>query len=114
MCGIAEDDARFLPLIRERNGAYLCVPALDRLPAGLDLAAFDLVLFCGVDYVIPERLAHEFGHDTVFCFAGLHDMALYQTLYEFAYTRILDHGFGLFSHSSRIMPWTYQEPAGLR
>jgi hypothetical protein len=41
-------------------------------------------------------------------------MALYQHLYEFAYVRILDHGFGLFSNSSKIVSWMYAGRADLR
>jgi hypothetical protein len=114
LCGIGEDDRRFLPLIRERTGGYACVASLDRLPTGVDLAVFDLVLFCGVDFVIREVQARAISCDTVFCFAGIHDMALYRYLYEFAYVRILDHGFGLFSHSSRIITWMYEIRANSR
>lgn len=114
LCGIGEDDQRFPPLIREQTDNYACVASLGHLPAGLDLAAFDLVLFCGVDYVIPKEQMRQFNRDTVFCFAGIHDMALYRHLYEFVYVRILDQGFGLFSHSPKIIAWTYKKRADSR
>jgi len=108
LCGIREDDQRFLPLIQKRTRNYVCVHSLNCLPTDLDLSAFDLVLFCGVDYLVSKEQMGQFRCETVFCFAGLHDMALYQYLYNFAYVRILDHGFGLFSHSPTITTWIYK------
>ena len=109
ICGIAPEDRMFLPLILEHTARYICADSLYDLPAGLDLATFDLVLFCGIDYSIPAAQAVRFQPETVFCFVGIHDLALYENLHNFRYVRLLDQEFGVFSDSPKITTWRYAE-----
>lgn len=100
---------RVLPIIQEHLVDFVSIDSFHQFE-DLDLSIFDLVLFCGVDYAIPNELANSFNHDTIFCFTGLHDMALYKYLYQYAYVRFLEFGFGLFSHVSKIEDWDFTYP----
>ncbi len=107
LCGVTQDDRRFLSQVIEYTGRYVCIDSLHSLPAELDPVTFDLVLFCGVDYTLPATRTCQFHPEAIFCFAGIHDMALYEYLHDFRYVRLLDQGFGLFSHSPSITTWSY-------
>jgi hypothetical protein len=112
LCGIDSHDRRFLPIAGAHGAETLCVVSPEAAQA--DRRGFDLVVFCAMDYRLAPEVKQCFGADTVFCFAGIHDMALYRELYEFRYVRILAEGFGVFSDSRRIVSWPYRllQPAG--
>ena len=109
LCGSMNQKERSLPIIREYCDDFVSIDSIHQLKEH-DLSKFDLVVFCGVDYAIPDELVDSFNRDTVFCFTGLHDMALYRYLYRYAYVRFLEFGFGLFSNISKIEDWDFTYP----
>ncbi len=66
---------------------------------------FDFVLFCDASYEAAVRLSTRLPAETVFCFAGLHDLSLYGHLFEFRYVRIVEPFFGIFANNPEILRW---------
>ncbi len=109
LCGITDKDKRYLPLLEGQRANITCVNSISQV-ANDQLAAFDLVIFCGVDHTIPAKEKNLFKNEVVFCFCGLHDMSLYEQLFSYEYVRFLDYGFGIFSQSPKITKWDFDFP----